>query len=781
MPYDSGKACGNDACSGAVEIYSTSIDNNEIILTKANIWNYPNVYYIIRACRSVYCTPWSYKTYAYTYYYPYSVKISTPYTKINSLPSPPNGIDILSPPIIFDWESVQGSPGYQYYIKNNKTGDRREYTTTSYSIVIPFENNVDSKDWFHQSDDRGYEWGIRFCTSGNLNDCGNANSSPWTTASNFSVQRNLIKDSIKIDTQTAKRTLNVPAYYNRITDPLNNRRWNDVFLNANLTSIFTSNPQLVDFDTEQESSGNDFTIPVGEKLRLKLNKPDIENSISWVIRGGAIDEPPAYWVDDAKKIYDNLTPLPNEYLYESTVNLGSLGTYYPKIGMAVSDPSKDWSKVEVKAFNASDCNNGDCSQAGESDTVKIEKDDNGYYITGQQEGIVYLQVKINDLDTVQTIDNKWFEMGKINSEMATFVITVDGQVPLAEAGDDKTTFSENFVSLDGSVLYQDSLQPSEQIVKLMVPNPKFDPSKPVSPTNQPEIEKDYKQITNYFYQYEWSCEKGSVENQNSLSATFKAPKIEEDTDVKCFLKMKVYKIIDMISVEDGSLAPEYPKPPELVQESTDSMIVKVLYNQKPVISDLSYDKPDSCNSGATVSIRLTWKYTDNDPAQKAYQIKILEPELDTGKIISESTSYLATGLEYGKTYTWELIAWDQNDVESNKESGTFTTPTHRYPSVDFSFLKIEDPENKDIIKYKFTSNVTTYDDPPKAVLKWNFGDGAESAEKDPEHTYSAAGDYIVKLEATDGDGNMCLMEKDLQAQSEEYIYSENPDIEMFNR
>ncbi|HPM08570.1 MAG TPA: PKD domain-containing protein, partial [Candidatus Pacearchaeota archaeon] len=167
--------------------------------------------------------------------------------------------------------------------------------------------------------------------------------------------------------------------------------------------------------------------------------------------------------------------------------------------------------------------------------------------------------------------------------------------------------------------------------------------------------------------------------------------------------------------------------------------------------------------------------------QKAYQIKILESELDTGKIISESTSYLATGLEYGKTYTWELVAWDQNDVESNKESGTFTTPTHRYPSVDFSFSKIEDPENKDIIKYKFTSNVTTYDDPPKAVLKWNFGDDAESAEKDPEHTYSAVGDYIVKLEATDGDGNMCLMEKDLQAQSEEYIYSENPDIEMFNR
>ena len=34
LPYDSGKACGNDACS-AVEIYSTSIDNNYIILTKA--------------------------------------------------------------------------------------------------------------------------------------------------------------------------------------------------------------------------------------------------------------------------------------------------------------------------------------------------------------------------------------------------------------------------------------------------------------------------------------------------------------------------------------------------------------------------------------------------------------------------------------------------------------------------------------------------------------------------------------------------------------------------
>lgn len=45
----------------------------------------------------------------------------------------------------------------------------------------------------------------------------------------------------------------------------------------------------------------------------------------------------------------------------------------------------------------------------------------------------------------------------------------------------------------------------------------------------------------------------------------------------------------------------------------------------------------------------------------------------------------------------------------------------------------------------FSQNATSY--------AWDFGDGNSSTEEDPTHTYAAAGEYTVRLTASDADGN----------------------------
>ena len=49
----------------------------------------------------------------------------------------------------------------------------------------------------------------------------------------------------------------------------------------------------------------------------------------------------------------------------------------------------------------------------------------------------------------------------------------------------------------------------------------------------------------------------------------------------------------------------------------------------------------------------------------------------------------------------------------------------------------------------------------RCSYSWDFGDGNTSTEKDPTHTFAAAGDYTVTLTATGSDGKTADHSKDL--------------------
>ena len=52
---------------------------------------------------------------------------------------------------------------------------------------------------------------------------------------------------------------------------------------------------------------------------------------------------------------------------------------------------------------------------------------------------------------------------------------------------------------------------------------------------------------------------------------------------------------------------------------------------------------------------------------------------------------------------------------------------------------------------------------------WNFGDENTSTEKDPEHTYDAAGTYTVKLTVQDAAGNAKNVEKEVTSDEEQTL------------
>jgi len=68
------------------------------------------------------------------------------------------------------------------------------------------------------------------------------------------------------------------------------------------------------------------------------------------------------------------------------------------------------------------------------------------------------------------------------------------------------------------------------------------------------------------------------------------------------------------------------------------------------------------------------------------------------------------------------------------------------PEIDFTY----DQDSEVPLKIRFTD--TSSNVPVEAVYEWSFGDGADSSEQNPDHTYGAADDYTVTLTVKlDGD------------------------------
>ena len=110
--------------------------------------------------------------------------------------------------------------------------------------------------------------------------------------------------------------------------------------------------------------------------------------------------------------------------------------------------------------------------------------------------------------------------------------------------------------------------------------------------------------------------------------------------------------------------------------------------------------------------------------------------------LSPTKKFSATGI-----YTVTL----NNDFGSCKGSISKTIEVIARPTVDFS---VDNAASCKPYTANFTSNA-----PDAVAFEWDFGDGRTSNDKDPSHTYTALGEYTVKLTITNRAGCKETVEK----------------------
>lgn len=134
---------------------------------------------------------------------------------------------------------------------------------------------------------------------------------------------------------------------------------------------------------------------------------------------------------------------------------------------------------------------------------------------------------------------------------------------------------------------------------------------------------------------------------------------------------------------------------------------------------------------------------------------------NTDKLITVAVAPGADQLGYGINYEWRLRVFDSQGGDSGWANGPdFTTPSHMYPTVDFSFLPTN-PTKDEIIAFTDASECYNASNNPYQCqvqdgtgidYAWDFTPGIPDSHNRSDNastTYDAFGVYNVVLEITD--------------------------------
>ncbi len=208
---------------------------------------------------------------------------------------------------------------------------------------------------------------------------------------------------------------------------------------------------------------------------------------------------------------------------------------------------------------------------------------------------------------------------------------------------------------------------------------------------------------------------------------------------------------------------------------TDTLLtLQVVENSSPQLSGsppVGVVEPNYCLAGPSATINWTYADPDRDP-QAFYQVQIDDKgnsftdcedtdsrticEVDSGKIPSSGSSYSSGEgkLTFGVTYKARVKVWDARGADSGwVQSNSWITPRHAYPQANFTWSPLNPIPNQNV---QFTDQTTFFDGGGgRRSWSWTFGDGGTANTQNPIHAYSAVGDYLVNLTATDNDGLVC--------------------------
>ena len=229
----------------------------------------------------------------------------------------------------------------------------------------------------------------------------------------------------------------------------------------------------------------------------------------------------------------------------------------------------------------------------------------------------------------------------------------------------------------------------------------------------------------------------------------------KSTDVRTYTATSTAKVI----AERGAATPAEARTPVTIT------------NSPPSVPTVTITTPDYCVSGPSAFVSWTYSDPEGNP-QSAYQVQADDtgsswnPPLmvDTGKVNGSGTSYYTgNGVppwNWQVTYKARVKVWDSLNIESAwKDSGSWSTPKHAYPLVNFTWVPFLNPSANQPIQ--FTDQTVFYDTSGVGQRAWNwlFGDGGNSTTQNPPHTYINNGTYNITETVTDKDGYSCALTK----------------------
>jgi hypothetical protein len=199
-------------------------------------------------------------------------------------------------------------------------------------------------------------------------------------------------------------------------------------------------------------------------------------------------------------------------------------------------------------------------------------------------------------------------------------------------------------------------------------------------------------------------------------------------------------------------------------------------NNPPNVTAKSVDASSSwviCGRIEGSRAYFEWKFfdPDQDEYQLAFQIQIATDSnfnsivVDTQKIVSPSQSFLLDKpfglLDWNKTYYWRLKIWDSHNLESDWiYGGSFVTPRHSYPKVDFNWVPANPRVGEEV---QFYGTSTAYGGATINLWQWTFQDGSTftfSNRQNPTSTFYSLNPKAT-LTVTDSHGFSCSKEKTL--------------------
>ncbi len=180
--------------------------------------------------------------------------------------------------------------------------------------------------------------------------------------------------------------------------------------------------------------------------------------------------------------------------------------------------------------------------------------------------------------------------------------------------------------------------------------------------------------------------------------------------------------------------------------------------------------------GYVTNPRVRFKWDDNpDGVQVGYDIQVdnnsdfSSPTIATGLVVSTVDAYTnSNSLSWGTTYYWRLRLWNGTAYSSWVSGPQLITPVHYYPLVQFKCsISSTGPWQDCSTLSVFRDQIVYFKDETQFFTAsgnswwWDFATGTPSTVQNPNQSFSPGGKYNITLVATDGDGNVCFLIKEL--------------------